>query len=363
MTRPNSLYVHIPFCRHICAYCDFPKVLYKEDWAKSYLGALFSEIQERDVQTCHTIYLGGGTPTSLGEEDLDRLLAFLSTYLEEGGEYSVEANPETLTEAKARILKKHGVNRVSIGMQTSSPKLLKKLGRAHTFADVEKAVALLKKEGITNINVDLMYGLPEETIGDVRQDLVAFFSLDVPHVSAYSLILEKGTAFYVNKIRPLDDDAQQEQFEIIRDALKEHGYARYEISNFAKDGFQCQHNKTYWKDEPYYGVGLGAAGYLGQTRYVNTKNLSSYLKGEYQGEVETLDRASEIEDYLLTNLRLVEGFDPKVFHARFGIEFAEMYRAQINELTSRGLLSVSPTRIAATEKGLDLLDTILLAFF
>ena len=363
MKRPSSLYVHIPFCRHLCAYCDFPKVFYKEEWAKSYLGALFCEIKSKDIGKLKTIYVGGGTPTSLEAKDLESLLLFLRDYLDEDYEFSIEANPETLDEEKAKTLASCGVNRVSIGMQTASPRLLEKLGRRHTFEDVEKAVGFLRSSGIANINIDLMYGLPEENMEEVQADLEAFFSLGVPHVSAYSLILEQGTSFYVRGVKPLDDDAQQAQFEYIRDCLEKHCYARYEISNFARPGCQCRHNKTYWKDEPYYGVGLGAAGYVGKVRYVNTKNLRKYLAGECLGEEETLDEASEIEDFLLTNLRLVEGFDPAEFEARFRQSFSKRFGEKAARLLDRGLLYIGEDAIRATSRGLDLLDTVLVALF
>ncbi len=363
MTRPNSLYVHIPFCRHICAYCDFPKVVYKDDWAKSYLGALFSELKQRNIGKVKTVYIGGGTPTSLCEEDFSRLLETLSKHLDKEYEFSIEANPETLNESKAAILSKYGVNRVSIGMQTSSPRLLKLLGRRHDFEDVKRAVALLKGQGISNINVDLMYGLPMETLEEVQADLDAFLSLDVPHISAYSLILEPGTAFYAKGIKPLSDDEQQAQFEVLRDFLQAHGYHRYEISNFARDGFECVHNKTYWKDERYYAIGMGASGYVGDTRYVNTKNLEKYLRGEYEGEVETLDETSMIEDFLLCNLRLVEGFDPTAFQKRFGRSFEDRFGDKAEDLVDRGLLLVTPSNIRCSNRGLDLLDTVLVSLF
>ena len=363
MKRANSLYVHIPFCRGICAYCDFPKVIYKDEWASAYVGVLLSEVARRVTGKVKTIYVGGGTPTSLRPKDLSRLLSSLSDYLDEDYEFSVEANPETLDGEKAAILAENGVNRVSVGMQTSSTRLLKLLGRSHSYEDVRQAVTLLKEAGITNLNVDLMYGLPTQTEEEVKADLEAFLSLDVPHVSAYSLILEEGTAFHAKGIKPLDDDAQQAQFELVKAFLEEHGYHRYEISNFSRLGFECVHNKTYWKDEPYYGCGLGAAGYVGDTRYVNTKNLGKYLRGEYEGEEERLDDASMIEDFLLTNLRLVEGFDPHEFQRRFGVRFQDRFKEKIQGLEGRGLLVVTPDRVYASDRGLDLLDTVLVTLF
>ncbi len=364
MKSPNSLYVHIPFCRHLCAYCDFPKVLYNEAWAKSYLGALFFELEERQIpKGLKTIYIGGGTPTSLCEEDLETLLSRLRPYLDDDYEFSIEANPETLTQAKAKILAKYGVNRVSIGMQTTSPRLLKLLGRAHEEEDVRRSIALLREAGIANINVDLMYGLPFESEEELRKDLDAIASFDVPHVSAYSLILEEGTAFYVKGIKPLDDDAQQDQFDIVREFLETHGRKRYEISNFARPGYECWHNLTYWHDESYYAIGLGASGYVGDTRYVNTKNLQKYLNRDYEGGIEMLSKESMVEDFLLTNLRLVDGFDPDVFKERFGIDFMEAYQDKIPDLTGGGLLIVSPIRVKATSRGLNLLDTILRTLF
>ena len=363
MKKANSLYVHIPFCRHICAYCDFPKVLYRDDWASSYIGALFSEFSFRKVGKCKTLYLGGGTPTSLKEGDLASLLSFLSPYLEKGGEWTVEANPETLNREKVALLAKYGVNRVSIGMQTSSPSLLEILGRKHRFEDVRRAVALLKEAGIDNVNVDLMYGVPNESEEDLRNDLQAVLSLGLTHISAYSLILEEGTSFFAKGVKPLDDDAQQGQFDIVKKTLGENGFERYEISNFAKEGYRCKHNLAYWKDERYYGLGLGAAGYLGKTRYVNTKNLSKYLRAQYEGESETLGEASEKEDFLLTNLRLVEGFPLDGWRKRFGEDFLLSHKDKIDELRGRGLLRVEKGNLACTERGLDLLDTVLLALF
>lgn len=361
--NPDSLYVHVPFCASICPYCDFPKVLYKEDWAKSYLHALKEEAKARDCGLFSTVYVGGGTPSCLAEEDFDDLLGFLNGHLKPGGEYSVECNPDTLTLGKVALLRKHGVNRVSLGAQSSVPHSLKTLGRTHDFHKVQEAVAMLRQVGIDNINVDWMYGFPSQSEEDLKQDIDAFLSLGVPHLSSYSLILEEGTAFAVKGLTPLEDDVQQDYFDQIKKALIEAGYERYEISNFAKTGYRCRHNLTYWNDQPYLALGLGAAGYLGKTRYRNTRNLTSYLKGNYVGEVETLTEVDAIEEYFLTTLRLVSGFEIADFVDRFGLDAYQEHQGKFNELIYRGLMQEKDGRLFASERGLDLLDTILLALF
>ncbi|MBO5528510.1 MAG: radical SAM family heme chaperone HemW [Bacilli bacterium] len=363
MGKINSLYVHIPFCARICPYCDFPKVIYRQSWAYDYLNALEQELKARDGGLFSTVYVGGGTPSCLSGAELTRLLSFLRPHLVDGGEFSLEINPETLTMEKAKILSSFGVNRASIGAQSATPKSLKTLGRKHTFEDVRKAVTLLRGQGINNINLDLMYGFPDESDQDVKEDIASFLSLKVPHLSAYSLILEEGTAYHAKKIKPLDDDAQQALFEIIREALIEARYERYEVSNFALPGFRCRHNLTYWKDEPYLAIGLGASGYLGDIRYKNTLNLSSYIKGDHEGEVERLGLSSQLEDFFLTNLRLAEGFDLKTFERRFGFPFLSRYQEAYERCQSRGLLEIKDGRLACTSRGLDFLDLALLELF
>lgn len=361
---PNkSLYVHIPFCRHLCPYCDFPKVFHNEDWAKSYLSALKQEIQARCDGLYRTIYIGGGTPTCLSEDNLRDLLAFLSTYRDEICEWSIEANPDSLTEEKIALVKEAGVTRVSLGVQTSTEQGLKTLGRTHSFDDAKKAIEHLRKAGFNSINVDWMYGYPGQTMEMVEEDIRNFLSLSVPHLSAYSLILEEGTAFFTRKVKPLEDDVQQGMFERIREALKQAGYQRYEVSNFALPGHECEHNLAYWKDLDYVGVGLGAAGSLGDIRYRNTRNLSEYLSGHHEGEIEHLDEHDHKEVFFLTNLRLVEGFALSEYQKRFGSSFLEDYREAFEELKASGLLEEHRGNIRTSERGMDLLDTVLVRLF
>ena len=362
---PSSLYVHIPFCESICGYCDFTKLYYRPDWADSYLLALFSEIHGLHLtpKSLDTIYVGGGTPSCLNLSQTEALFAFLSPYLKEEGEFSCEANPESCQEEKIAIWKKHGVNRVSIGVQSSHPSLLSFMGRNHTFLDAKNAICLLKKAGITNINCDLIYALPGETLGELKEDIDAFCSLQIPHLSAYSFILEDATIFSFKGIKETSQDVQGEMLEALTDELKRRGYRHYEVSNFAIPGQECRHNLVYWKDEHYFGVGLGASGYVGHLRYTNTKSLSLYIKGAREGRVERNEENVSLQDdllyFLLCNLRLTEGFDQKDFQTRFGKTFESACPGYEKCLKS-GLLVHEGGRFHCSERGIRLLDSILL---
>ncbi|MCF0112494.1 MAG: radical SAM family heme chaperone HemW, partial [Bacilli bacterium] len=285
-----------------------------------------------------------------------------SAYLDEGGEFSVEANPESLTKEKARLMKKCGVNRVSLGIQSSSPRLLAILGRKHTFADAEEAIALLKEQGIANINADMMYALPGESEAELMADIQAFLSLGVDHISAYSLILEDNTLFKAKGLSEAGQDEQGKSYETILQAFRDAGYERYEVSNFARNGRRCRHNLTYWKNEKYYGFGLGAASYLGNERRKNTFNLTAYLAGKTIVERETVSEKDELEYFLLCNLRLAEGFEPDVFAQKFGLPFEEKCPTAA-ELFQLGLLINEGNRVRASDYGLLTLDSILVKLF
>ena len=356
----DSLYVHIPFCHSICAYCDFPKVLYRDDWAEKYLSALFAELDSYRIKKVGTIYVGGGTPSALPLDLLRALLEKLSPLLEEGGEFSFEANPESLSEDKIALLASHKVNRVSLGVESSLPKFLALMGRKHTFIDARKAVTALRKHGIANINVDWIYALPGETLDDLKQEEKAFLSLKVPHISAYTLILEDGTLFKIKGKQEASEDEQGEQYEEVLSCLREAGYRRYEVSNFALPGHECRHNLAYWKDEEYYGIGLGAAGFLDGVRYANTRSLSLYIKG--QGLRESEERSGE-EEFLLSNLRLEEGFALSSFENRFQKDFLSSYRKPLQKMEKEGLLQEKDGRIIPSDRGLECLDYVLVSLF
>lgn len=362
---PSSLYVHIPFCRHICRYCDFAKVFYARNWAEDYLGELKKEIISYDLRPQKTIYVGGGTPTALDDDLFEGLLSFLRPYLAAGGEFTMEGNPETITKEKADLMAGYGVNRFSLGVESANPRLLSLMGRKHTFDDVKRSLSLLREAGIENLSADLIYALPGETDEELEADIAALLSLKTPHLSTYCLSVNPMTEFYNEGVKEMEQDLAATQYELILAKLREGGYRRYEVSNFCFPGAFSRHNLVYWKDELYYGAGLGASGYLDGLRYTNTKNLASYLKGERIAEKEAVvpGSKSDLEYYFLTNLRLDEGFSLEDFEIRFGFSFEERYSKEVASLKEKGLALTKNGRYLATDKGILLLDQVLLALY
>ena len=358
---PSSLYIHIPFCKKICTYCDFPKVLYAPSWAFSYIESLLEDLKDHDGPY-QTIYIGGGTPTALGLPLLRKLLSALEKKLAPNGEFSIEGNPDSLSEEVLDCLLSHKINRLSLGAQTSNGRFLSYLGRTHTFEDVRKAVSLAKRKGMENINVDMMYGFEGETKEDIEKDIEAFLSLNVPHLSAYSLQVEEGTILYRKKAKQ-DDDLAASLYEIIVPALEKAGYRRYEVSNFCRPSYECKHNLTYWKDEEYDAIGLGASGYTNGRRYTYTRNLTRYLRDKTLEYEEVVSKEDDIKYYLTTNLRLADGFALDAFKARFGFAFEERYSKEIKQAEKEGLLTIFGGNCKASGKGLYLLDRILLLFY
>ena len=355
----TSLYIHIPFCEHICHYCDFTKLFYNSQFSKLYLDALFYELDSYKLGKMKTIYIGGGTPTALSEEEFEKLLCKVSSYLDKDTEFTCEANVENLTNKKLDLMKKYGVNRLSIGVQSSHNKRLKSLGRAHTYEDAIHLINEAKKRNFDSINVDLIYGYPHESMTELKEDLKNILALDTDHISIYSLTVSPGTIFYNNKVKEQNQDDSRLYYDEILKTLRKHGYERYEISNFARNKKYAKHNLTYWHDEPYYGIGLGASGYVDNVRYVNTKNLDRYLAYEFIDEKEIVDEKSDLEYFLLTNLRLEKGFSRKEFINRFGIDFVSKYKDKVVSLEKKSLLIVNDDKIMLSDEGLMIMDSIL----
>ncbi|HEO6049286.1 radical SAM family heme chaperone HemW [Streptococcus agalactiae] len=368
LKKPTSAYVHIPFCTQICYYCDFSKVFIKNQPVDAYLQALIREFRSYDITELRTLYIGGGTPTSISAVQLDYLLTELSRDLNLNTleEFTIEANPGDLTVDKIEVLQKSAVNRVSLGVQTFNDKHLKRIGRSHNEAQIYSTIDALKTAGFQNISIDLIYALPGQTMDDVRSNVAKALSLNIPHLSLYSLILEHHTVF-MNKMRRgklhlPTEDLEAEMFEYIISEMERNGFEHYEISNFTKSGFESRHNLMYWDNVEYYGVGAGASGYLDGIRYRNRGPIQHYLKGVSEGNArlseEVLSKNEMMEEELFLGLRKKEGVSIGKFEQKFGTSFEKRYGQIVQELQSDGLLKENNGFIQMTKKGLFLGDTV-----
>ena len=357
----KALYIHIPFCHIICDYCDFPKLQYFRNFARQYLQKLEEEMQKQKINPgIKTIYVGGGTPTSLEDDLFEQLLGIIKPYTKDVSEYTFEANPESLTKKKLKLMKKYGVNRLSIGVQTTNNEVLASVNRKHTFLDVQKAMQNARKAKFDNINIDLIIGLPGVNKEMFRKDLENVLLLNPDHVSCYSLTVHEHTVFHTKGISEPTDDVSREFYDIAEEVLTSNGFIHYEVSNWAKEGKESQHNLTYWKDEMYYGVGLGAAGYVNATRYTNTRNLTKYLDGQFIEEEEVVDIKDDKLYYLMLNLRTRYGINFEKYSIRFHEEFLEGRKDAISRLVSNGLLTMDENGIYPTYQGMMVLDTIIM---
>lgn len=368
LTKPTSAYVHIPFCTQICYYCDFSKVFIKNQPVDDYLQALIREFESYDIEQLRTLYIGGGTPTSITAQQLDYLLTNLTKHLDLSvlEEFTIEANPGDLTDDKIEVLKKSAVNRVSLGVQTFNDKQLKRIGRSHNESQIYSTIDHLKTAGFDNISIDLIYALPGQTMEDVKENVAKAIALDIPHLSLYSLILEHHTVF-MNKMRRgklnlPQEDLEVEMFEYIIAELEANGFEHYEISNFTKPGFESRHNLMYWDNAEYYGVGAGASGYLNGVRYRNRGPIQHYLKAVSEGNArlseEVLTKDEMMEEELFLGLRKKSGVSIAKFEEKFGVSFEEHYGHIVTELCQQGLLVSDDKVVRMTKKGLFLGDTV-----
>ena len=351
MNKVKSLYIHIPFCTKICDYCDFTKLQYFRNFAVSYLDALKDELESYPIKDLETIYVGGGTPTALDDDLFEKLLKIIDTYTYGVKEYTFEANPESLTINKIKLLKAHGVNRISIGVQTTNDKILKAVNRDHSFNQVQEAVKNLKEVGIDNINVDLILGLPHTNEKILKEDLQNVLSLDVKHVSCYGLTVNPHTVLFNKGFKEPEGDTLRKYYDIVEKELTNNGFVHYEISNWAKPGYQSQHNLTYWRNEQYYGCGLGASGYIKDIRYKNTINLSQYLGRVFIAEKEEVSKRDNLTYQIMLNLRTIEGLDKS---------FVSSKEEVINELVKDNLLFIKDNHLIPTYEGMMVLDQIIL---
>lgn len=361
----RGLYVHIPFCDAICHYCDFVKHVSKgHAHNMKYLEALKNEIQSYYEKYPHvdTIYIGGGTPSALNHEELTFLLDTLSMY--HPIEYTIEVNPESYDHEKGIIMKAYGINRVSLGVQTFNQKHLERLNRKHTNQMVFETITSLKSLGISNLNVDLIYALEHQTVEELHHDIDTLISLDIPHVSAYSLIIEEKTFFSHqlkrNKFVKTDEDTEATMYDVVIDRFKDAGYDHYEISNFAKEGKTSLHNTLYWTLQEYIGVGLGAHGFIENKRTYNHKAMSKYIVDPLKEVIEQ-DEETLRNDHLLFKLRMTQGIDLNMVKSKYKDDIFNLYPSLLRFIDD-GLLIIEDNHLKLTRRGLQLGNLVFMVF-
>ncbi|ODS31116.1 MAG: putative coproporphyrinogen [Candidatus Scalindua rubra] len=371
---PHSLYIHIPFCISKCTYCDFNSTVIKSQLVGEYLKAIENEFQLINKKySFKTVYIGGGTPSVLDETQLSRLLNIISKYVDVFNlkEYTIEANPGTLNNEKIHILKNSHVNRVSIGIQSFNDKYLKFLGRIHTAKETKDIFLNLREKGFGNINIDLIYGYPGQTLNEWKMDLRICSRLNPEHVSAYCISYEQGTPL-ANLIdsgisKKLSEEEELKMYENTKDFLINNGYIHYEISNFARQGKECQHNIVYWENREYIGIGTGAFSYVNGERYCNIKDVKEYISNVksknslicFSEKLSQKKRASEI---LIMALRMTSGISKHEFLDRSGFDLAELFGKQLSNLAQAGLITFDDERIKLTRKGLSVADSVMMEF-
>lgn len=321
----KSMYIHVPFCKNICSYCDFCKMFYNYDLASKYITALEKEIfTAYGNEKIKTLYIGGGTPSILDSDLLDKLFSIINRInLDKNYEFTFECNIEDINEEFLLFLKNNNVNRLSIGIQSFNPKLLKTIGRV-SVNDASDRVLLAKKY-FSNINVDLIYGINGETLRDLKDDLNRFIELDINHISIYSLILEDNTILKVDGYKEIDDDLSRDMYDYIISYLRKQGYNHYEISNFEKDGTYSRHNMTYWDNDRYYGFGLGASGYIDNYRYTNTRSITKYLNEDYISCKDYISKKTDMENFMILGLRKLKGVSNTCFKKRYGLSIEDIF--------------------------------------
>ena len=323
----HSVYIHIPFCNQICTYCAFTKFYYNKERVKKYLYSLKKEIElNYKGELIKTLYIGGGTPSSLDIDELKLLFDIIKIFnLDKDIEFTIEVNPDSLTIEKLELFKKNKVNRISLGIESINDIYLKYLGRNYDFNLVKEKIKLIKNVGINNINVDLIYAIPFETLNDLDNDITNILSLDVTHISTYSLMIEPHTILNIRGTKQIDEDLDYEMYKLIIKKLKEKGFNHYEVSNFSKEGYESRHNLVYWSNQHYYGFGLSASGYIGNIRYTNTTSLNEYNNLEFIKESEKLTKKDIISYELILGFRKINGINKQDFYNKYKIDIRNLY--------------------------------------
>jgi len=368
-----SLYIHIPFCKQKCLYCDFPSYSGKERLMDGYIEALSNEILQKGKEyRISSIFIGGGTPSYLNELSLQKLLYTLNKLnLRDGLEFTVECNPGTLNEKNLNIMKKHNVNRISMGLQSTKNSLLKDIGRIHNYEEFVENYFLARKLGFDNINADLMFGLPNQTPEDWECSLRKVAELGLDHISAYSLIIEEGTWFYnlyeEDKLNLPEEDKEQIMYLKTKDILNEYGYHQYEISNYSKKNKECFHNKVYWKCNEYLGLGASASSFINKKRIKNIDSIEEYIKRinneeSVIEEVHINNIKDDMEEFIFMGLRMIEGIKVEEFKERFNKDIYEVYGDIIEKNIKKELLINNSGNLYLTSHGIEISNYVMSDF-
>ena len=385
MREPLGVYIHFPFCVKKCNYCDFLSGPADSGTRRAYADALCREIYSfgreygmrekpsRDEKIpVDTIFLGGGTPSVMDPADLVRVIETVREVFDvlPGAEISMEMNPGTFREEMLAFVKKY-MGRVSLGLQSADDGELRTLGRIHTYSEFEHCYDALRDAGIANINVDLMSAIPGQTLASWEKSLSRILSMEPEHISCYSLIIEEGTPFYNlfedGRLDLPDEDEEREMYYLTERLLASHGYRRYEISNYARPGYECRHNVRYWRRAPYIGFGIGAASLYDETRWSNTRDLQRYLSGsgslpDIREEIQNLSISEQMEEFMFLGLRMMEGVSAADFAEKFGCELNSVFGAACMRLISEGLLVQEGDRYKLTSRGIDVSNSVLAEF-
>ena len=363
-SRKTGVYIHIPFCLKKCAYCDF--VSYENvpcELKEKYVSAVISQMQKFKGEKVDTIYFGGGTPTTLKASQIKRLLdaAFDVFEVEKDAEITIECNPKTADREYFKKLKNYGINRLSIGVQSLNDDELSYLGRVHTAQEAKDCISDAFEAGFDNFSVDVMFGLKCQTLKSIKETLDGLLAFNPTHISCYSLIISEGTPFYEKGVEPIDEDLERKMQWFIVDYLKEKGYLRYEISNFAKDEKISRHNTKYWEMVPYIGLGAAASSYYNGERYENTADINEFIKKPHAKlNIEKLTKEDEMSEFMFLGLRKTEGVLFSEFYEKFGVEIEEKY--DIRKNIELGLLIKEGDRLFLSQRGIDVSNTVFLDF-
>lgn len=370
-----ELYIHIPFCVKKCAYCDFLSGPSDMETRETYIELLSKEIRlakdKAKEYEISTIFFGGGTPSILTGEQLERIMkAIRETFtIRKDVEITLEMNPGTVTEEKLSSYKKSGINRLSIGLQSVHDEELRLLGRIHSYEQFLETFHAARAAGYSNINVDLISAIPGQTVESWKETLQTILTLNPEHISAYSLIIEEGTPFYEKygegmegeKELP-DEEAEREIYWQTKKLMEEAGYHRYEISNYAKNGFECRHNVGYWNRTPYLGFGIGAASLFEECRFTNPDKVEDWGNCLETKEAQALSMEEQMEEFMFLGLRMMQGVSKAEFEKKFGVAMEEIYKNQIFDLQKKGLLKEMGDNICLTEKGIDVSNAVFVEF-